>query len=188
MNIYFISGASGSGKTTIIPYLKKILDNDIAIYDFDDIGVPKNADTKWRQESTEKWISKLVDQNKSACLLGQMVLGEIVACPSAAQLERVNFCLLDAHDFTRIKRLKERNMYGADQNMLNWAAWLRMHTLDPQWHLHVIKDNAWSGLDFKVLEILDSWKEKAQTKIIDTTKLSLNQVAVEIADWIQKEK
>jgi hypothetical protein len=50
---YFIGGVSGSGKTAIIPDLKKILGNSITVYDFDDIGVPDGADKKWRQESTE---------------------------------------------------------------------------------------------------------------------------------------
>ena len=64
------------------------------------------------------------------------------------KLDSINFCLLDVSDFERIQRLKKRHTYGADQNMLNWSAWLRMHTRDPQWTQHVIKDDAWDGLDF----------------------------------------
>lgn len=52
--LYFIGGASGSGKTAVIPYLKELLRDDIAVYDFDDMGVPEDADKKWRQELTEK--------------------------------------------------------------------------------------------------------------------------------------
>ncbi|MDZ5762002.1 GNAT family N-acetyltransferase N-terminal domain protein [Candidatus Cyrtobacter comes] len=50
----FIGGASGSGKTALMPHLKELLGDSIAVYDFDDIGVPEGADKKWRQESTEK--------------------------------------------------------------------------------------------------------------------------------------
>ncbi|MBS0185616.1 MAG: hypothetical protein JSS34_04660 [Proteobacteria bacterium] len=57
--MYFIAGASGSGKTAIIPYLKELLGQQVALYDFDDIGVPNDADIKWRQEATEKWLQKL---------------------------------------------------------------------------------------------------------------------------------
>lgn len=46
MNLYFIAGASGSGKTAIIPHLKELWGKRIAVYDFDEIGVPKDADTK----------------------------------------------------------------------------------------------------------------------------------------------
>ena len=42
--LYFIGGASGSGKTAIMPELQKILGSEIKVYDFDDIGVPEGAD------------------------------------------------------------------------------------------------------------------------------------------------
>jgi hypothetical protein len=102
---YFVSGASGSGKTAIIPDLKKMLGDDVLVYDFDDIGVPEGADKKWRQESTEKWLQKLLIDGKNACLLGQMVLGKILACPSAKQIDKINFCLLEVSDIERIQRL-----------------------------------------------------------------------------------
>ena len=119
MRLYFIGGASGSGKTAVMPHLKKLLKDDIAIYDFDDIGVPEDADKKWRQESTEKWLQKLLSEGKDACLLGQIVLGEILSCPSTNPIDKISFCLLDVSDFEHIGRLKKRNTYGADQNMLN---------------------------------------------------------------------
>ena len=62
--IYFVAGASGSGKTAIMPDLKKMLGDAISVYDFDDIGVPDGADKRWRQESTEKWLQKLLKENK----------------------------------------------------------------------------------------------------------------------------
>lgn len=65
MNIYFIAGASGSGKTAIIPALKRILSDNIFSYDFDDIRVPKVPSKKWRQRSTEKWLKKLLNGNKN---------------------------------------------------------------------------------------------------------------------------
>ncbi len=185
--IYFIAGASGSGKTAIMPDLKKMLGDAISVYDFDEIGVPDGADKRWRQESTEKWLQKLLKENKDVCLLGQMVLGEILACPSARQLDRVNFCLLDVLDVERIRRLKRRNIYGADQNMLNWAAWLRMHHHDPQWAQHVIKEECWSGLNFEYWDQLDNWYSKANIQYLDTTKLSINEVAECVSDWISEE-
>ena len=183
--LYFIGGASGSGKTAVIPYLKELLGDGIAVYDFDDIGVPEGADKKWRQESTEKWLQKLLSEGKDACLLGQIVLGEILSCPSAKQIDKINFCLLDVSDFERIQRLKKRNTYGADQNMLNWAAWLRMHTQDPQWAPHVIQEDAADIMDFTRLSALKSYEEVANVKILDTTDLALHEVAVKLADWVR---
>lgn len=183
---YFIAGASGSGKTAIIPDLKKILGDSIAVYDFDDIGVPDGADKKWRQESTEKWLKKLLSDDKDACLLGQIVLGEILACPSAKQIDKIHFCLLDVSDFERIQRLKKRNTYGVDQNMLNWSSWLRMHHQDPQWIQNVLKEDCWSGLDFTIWDQLVNWDSKAIVKALDTTGLTINQVTKSVADWINK--
>lgn len=185
MKLYFIGGASGSGKTSVMPYLKELLGDDIAVYDFDDIGVPKGADKKWRQESTEKWLQKLLSEEKDACLLGQTVLGEILSCPSAKEIDKINFCLLDVSDFERIKRLKKRNTYDADQNMLNWSAWLRMHTRDPEWTPHTIQEDAASMMDFSRLSAIKSYEEVANIKIFDTTTLTLNEVAEELVDWIR---
>lgn len=183
---YFVAGASGSGKTAIMLDLKKILRETVSVYDFDDIGVPECADKKWRQESTEIWLQKLLHEKKDACLLGQIVLGEILACPSAKQIDKINFCLLDVCDFERIQRLKMRNTYSMDQNMLNWSSWLRMHHQDPQWFQHVLKENCWVGLDFSVWDSLADWDSKAIVKILDTTGMSINQTAESVADWINE--
>jgi len=185
MRLYFIGGASGSGKTAVMPHLKELLGDGIAVYDFDDIGVPEGANKKWRQESTEKWLQKLLSDGKDACLLGQIVLGEILSCPSATQIDKINFCLLDVSDFERIKRLKKRNTYGADQNMLNWSAWLRMHHQDPQWVPHVIREDAASNMDFGKLSSLKNYEEVANVKILDTTELALHEVAGQLTDWIR---
>ena len=127
---------------------------------------------------------KLLKDGKDACLLGQMVLGEILSCPSANQIDKINFCLLDVSDFERIQRLKKRNTYGADQNMLSWSAWLRMHNRDPQWTPHVIQEDAGDIMDFTRLSALKSYEEVASVKIIDTTDYALHEVAEELADWI----
>lgn len=71
MRLYFIGSASGSSKTAVMPYLKELLNDDVAVYDFDDIGVPESPDKKWRQESTETWLQKLLSEGKyaRACLV-----------------------------------------------------------------------------------------------------------------------
>ena len=184
--LYFIVGAGGSGKTAIMPHLKNIFAGKIAVYDFDDIGVPENADKKWRQESTGKWLQKLLNEDKDVCLLGQMVLGEILACPSAKAMDKVNLCLLEADDFQRIQRLKKRNTYDAEPHMLHWASWLRMHHQDPQWAQHVIKEDCWHRLDFNTWDQLKSWEEIANIKIIDTTDKTIEHVAANVAQWVKE--
>lgn len=184
--LYFVAGASGSGKTAMIPDLRKILGESVSVFDFDDMGVPENADKKWRQEATEQWLQKLLDENKDACLLGQIVLGEILACPSVKHLDKINFCFLDVSDFERVQRLNKHNADSANQNMLNWAAWLRMHHQDPQWEQQVLKEDCWLGLDFSVWDKLANWDSKAIVKDLDTTGLSINQVADTVAYWVNE--
>lgn len=183
--IYFVAGASGSGKSAIAGNLEQLLGSTFSVFDFDDIGVPDDADKKWRQKATEQWLEKLLKEKKNAVLLGQMVLGEILACPLAQKLGTVNFCLLDVSDIERVKRLKKRNTYGIDQNSLNWASWLRMHHEDPQWQQQVIKDNCWSELNFSRWDSFDNWSSLAQVKIIDTTGLSISEVASAVKLWIE---
>ena len=43
---------SGSGETATMAALQKLLADNMKAYNFDNIGVPENADKKWRKEST----------------------------------------------------------------------------------------------------------------------------------------
>lgn len=182
--IYFVIGASGSGKTACLPYLKQLLRN-FTIFDFDDIGVPENADSKWRQEATEEWIHRLTPNHQSpCCLLGQMVPGEILASPSAKDNDNIFIILLDCADATRIERLRKRKDCEVNQNTLNWAAWLRMHCIDPTWEQHVITHNCSSVMNFELWTELDHWPRFMQVQTIDTTFLSVAEVAQHIVTSI----
>lgn len=70
--IILITGASGSGKTTILKEIERILPKEqVSINHFDDIGVPSFEDMikeygsceKWQEVMTHKWLEKL-DQIK----------------------------------------------------------------------------------------------------------------------------
>lgn len=186
--LYCIGGASGSGKTAIMPELKDILEDEIELYDFDDIGVPENADKKWRQESTEKWLQKILNSSKDSCLFGP-ILGEIVACSSAKQFDEIHFLLLDVDDITRINRIRTRgDVPYNNQHMLNWASWLRVHNKEPGWEQHVIKDDAWEGLDFSYWDKENSWPKNVATALIDTTNLDLKNVAEKVSEWLKSTK
>lgn len=185
MKLYFISGASGSGKTTILPFLQQYLDSTWKVYDFDSIGVPAHPNTKWRQESTEQWIQTLLAKKEDACLLGQMVLGEIFACSSSHLLSCINFCLLDVEDMVRIRRLRTRNPNEPNQDIFNWAAWLRVHHQDPTWTTSVITDEKSDKLDFTNFLTLKSWTPRTTVNSIDTTYISPKQIAVKVGTWIK---
>jgi len=189
--IFFVTGSSGSGKTTCIKELKKLLPGNIKVFDFDDVGVPENADKVWRQKATEYWIKKAIEyqsKNIDICVCGTSVLGEILASPSMPQVNGIAVCLLDCSDWARIERLNKRGTYGANQDMLNWAAWLRMHSVDPQWHQNVIKESCWEKMQW---DRWDTWQKDNLkwniTHVIDSTTLSVEEVAKRIVDWITSE-
>ncbi|MGN6670682.1 MAG: hypothetical protein ACTHJ4_04015 [Candidatus Nucleicultricaceae bacterium] len=74
------------------------------------------------------------------------------------------------------------------QDMLSWAARFRVHQEDPQWYQHVIKENCWERLDFKRWENRNHWEDLTVLKIIDTTYLTLPQVAYHLEKWINSIK
>lgn len=186
--LFLVTGASGSGKTACLEKLRG-LTLDIAWFDFDDVGVPDDADKIWRQRTAEYWVQKAIDlqsKGQSMGLNGNVTYGEILACPSSIKINRIEACLLDCHDVTRVDRLRRRGTYGATQDMLCWAAWQRMHAVDPQWRRDVIKDG---GAPEMVWQRWEDWQrgdERWQVRVIDTTKLTIDQVAVEVASWIRE--
>jgi energy-coupling factor transporter ATP-binding protein EcfA2 len=54
---YFIIGANGVGKSTLLHLLADLLPKDrFDLHDFDERGVPDNADKAWRMNETTHWL------------------------------------------------------------------------------------------------------------------------------------
>ena len=140
---------------------------DLAIHDFDEIGVPPGADAAWRRRANEDWVRRALDyqaQGMDMLLAGQTPSGELREAPSAPRLEAISACLLDCDDETRIARLRARGpewftrSAGELPDYLNWAEWLRSHA------------------------------RERHVRVIDTSALSAEQVADELAAWIVAER
>jgi broad-specificity NMP kinase len=125
MNIFFITGTSGAGKTTLINSLKlKLPKSSFEIYDFDEVGVPSNADTVWRQGTTDFWLTKAKEnsaQKKSTIICGVTVPSEILSSSKKPDLP-IYFGFIKVADEIIKQRLKAR---GWDdkliQDNINWA-------------------------------------------------------------------
>ena len=102
--LYLVTGASGSGKTACLDILRQ-RNPQVVWYDFDEVGVPADADKRWRHRTTEYW-SKRASENQAKgldiCISGNIILGEVLACPSALEITRLAVCLLDCADVVRI--------------------------------------------------------------------------------------
>lgn len=187
--LLFVTGASGSGKTTVIPGLKKKLPA-FAIHDFDERGVPDDADSRWRQRETEYWISQAIEyqhQGRDTVICGGAVYGEILACPSITQIDHLAVCLMDCPDNERLRRIRGR---GGEPTMdiLAWAAWLRVHAEDPTWCPEVITDNSYDSMHWKHWRSWASDDPRWQQLVIETGgKKKVDQIVALVAKWIEQQ-
>lgn len=139
---------------------------------------------------TEYWLTvALQNQAKgiSTGIAGTVVLGEVLACPSASLIATVHATLLDCADLVRIDRIRSRDglaAKAASQDMLCWAAWLRMHAADPQWRQDVIRDQGAPDM------LWDRWGKwtRGDTRwkvgVLDNTGLSVGQTADVLDAWV----
>ncbi len=182
--LIFVTGASGSGKTAVIPGLTEKFP-EYAVHDFDEREQPADADTRSRQEQTEYWINKSIENQhlgQDTIICGGAVYGEILACPSISQIEDLAVCLLDCTDTERIRRMQE---YGSTPTMkiLTWAAWLRIHALDPTWCPEVITEQGYDLMRWHWLDWAPDDK-RWQVTIIDTSGKKIKQIVGEFTKWM----
>jgi hypothetical protein len=100
--LFLLFGSSASGKTFVLNELRGRVP-DLAIHDFDEIGVPPRADTPWRHRANEQWVRRALEYEAEGIdllLAGQTPFGELLAAPSATRLEAISACLLDCADDT----------------------------------------------------------------------------------------
>jgi hypothetical protein len=149
--LFFTPGASASGKTSIIPWLERLLP-EMTVYDFDrhpiqdEIGVMHTPGQ--RQQVAEAWIQTArVQGQRHSVVCGLGVMGEVLACPSAPAVDHIAFCLLDCDDVVRLDRIRRRgDVHLASMDMLCWAAWLRVHHVDPAFRPDVIREHGHASM------------------------------------------
>jgi hypothetical protein len=186
--LYLVTGASGSGKTASLSKLRE-LKPDISWHDFDDVGVPTKPAKIWRQRTTQFWIEKAIENHANGHdtgVTGSVILGEALACPSALEVDGIAACLLDCYDVVRIDRFRLRGTHGDTQDMLCWAAWQRMHAVDPQWRTDVIREGSAPEMRWERWENWQRGDPRGQVYVIDTTAITIEEVALGISRWIER--
>ena len=185
--LFLVMGASGSGKSSCLNGLRQNRP-DVDWRDFDDV-LEHPSSTSGRQRTTEYWL-KVAVQNQakgiSTGIAGTSVLGEVLACPSASDLNGIHALLLDCTDVVRIDRIRARDGIDstlASQDMLCWAAWLRMHASDPQWRQDVIRSQGEPGMEW---ERWTSWMKgdaRWKVSVLDNSFLSVEQTTSALVGW-----
>jgi chloramphenicol 3-O-phosphotransferase len=194
---FLLFGSSAAGKTSALEALQGTVAR-LALHDFDEIGVPAGADTRWRQRANEQWLQRALGYEREGVdllLAGQTPLGEFLAAPSAPRVEAISACLLDCDDQTRTARMNARGgewlarTGGRIEDFLNWAAWMRGHAADPQWRPDVIRQNGRDPqLDWDRWSDWQAGDPRWHVEVIDTSALPVQDVAERLAEWVEQER
>src|SRR4051812_10958092 len=151
--LFVLGGSSGAGKSAIRRFLlgkgaSLVAGLRLNSHDFDEDGVPPDADSGWRQRTGAAWVQRALEHERSGkdlVLSANWPLGEILASPSAPLLDGVAVCLIDCADLERVERLKARNHTSyTDERIWEFvvfAAWQRLHHANPPWMPEVILDH-----------------------------------------------
>ncbi len=135
--LIFVTGASGSGKTTITKLLDKDANSKLQLCYFDSVGVPSSEEIitrygsgdNWQKTTTDLWVKKIAEEylhEKVTILDGQMRLSFIKNACLANEVTDYKIILFDCDDDVRKMRLIERGQPElASEEMMDWSKYLR---------------------------------------------------------------
>lgn len=158
MSIFFITGTSGAGKTTLTEQLQaKLSQGTFAVHDFDECGVPEHADAIWRQATTDYWISiaqENVKQGKSTIICGVCVPTEVLKNRPLDMTVNFGFIKLADDEIVRRLQLRGWNEQLITDN-INWAHYLETE-VRKQPH-HIIVESTLNSTADKVADQFIDW-------------------------------
>jgi|GEM_PF-362343 len=145
--VFFIIGASGSGKTTLVKEIEKMMLPDFKTIYFDSIGVPSMSEMndkyggqeQWQRVNTVEWIKHIKREflsDVNVVFDGQTRPSFIEEGCISIGITKYDVILLDCSDEERRQRLFDRGQKElADENMMNWAKYLRKESEQRGYHI-----------------------------------------------------
>ena len=139
ISLVVLTGASGSGKTTLA-HAVKAAHPELEVFFFDSVGVPGADELAalgpevWQRTTTLQWMNRIapvVASGKAVLFEGQMRIALIQEAIAASAIADARILLVDCSDAVRLHRLTHdrRQPELADENMMNWARYLREEAL-----------------------------------------------------------
>jgi hypothetical protein len=185
--LLLISGASGSGKTSVRQAIGPGLEPAVSAVELRHLGrVPDPPTLEWRQRMAEVAVvraARLDADGRHLLLAGDPVApGEVLAAPSAPTVD-IAICLLDVDEQTQGERLRRR---GDPEELLPrhaaFADWLRGHARDPRHIPQVLSTASWSEMRWSRLTALPA--ELWRITVIDGSKLSRPEMNQAAQQWV----
>jgi hypothetical protein len=187
--LLLVTGASGAGKSTVRSLIAPKLGDTVECIELGDVtAVPRAPTIAWRQRATEIVVRRAVElqtQHRHVLLSGDPVAaGEVLAAPSADQLDRIAVCLLDVDRTAQTTRLRSR---GDDPALfvhhVAFAEWMREHARDPCHRPEVLTTNGWDEMRWERWTNNEQSPQSWQMAVIDTSSLTVEQVAEDVLGW-----
>jgi hypothetical protein len=191
--LFLIFGSSCSGKTTLLNELRA-RHAELEIHDFDEVGVPADADIAWRHRTNEQWVRRALAAERDFVLAGQVPLGELLAVPSAPQLDAISAVLLDCDDTERLARLRGRGedwaaLFGNNlDDFVHWGEWMRGHARDPRFRPFVIQEKCDPSMEWARWSEWRASDRRWRVRIVDTSHVSVEDIVDELERWIEEER
>jgi hypothetical protein len=96
-------------------------------------------------------------------------------------------CLLDAsEDAQRLRLINRGDDPSLIQHHIAFAAWMREHITNPNYHLEVIKQGGWEKMQWERWITATNQQEPWKSHRIDTTRLEPRDVGKLVATWIDQ--
>jgi hypothetical protein len=184
--LYLLSGAAASGKKTVARAVVSRVDDLVAHHENE---IPATTG-HGRMANMERWIDTALDLETKGIdllLLAASPLGEVLASPGAPELSGIAACLLDCHDHERSRRIAQREpdpQWPFGMDTLCWAAWHRMHAVDPQWEQRVLLDPERAHYHWNRWTHWQRDDQRWQVELIDTTRQSVSESVEAVIQWI----